>query len=357
MYVKLVSDGSSNNYAERDGLNAIRQAILNGTIYTSSPINSGLSSVSGTAPTSGIYSVGTVSAGTSNGTLVITKNHYAKKTGYTPAQQIILFQDSTYGFNVRLGTSNGANLGPTASSSGYWLSSTSSQKLGSFRWNWIDEIHLIINDTTFAMQIISTGNDSSTDVATFILSDLEYNSAIDDFSFAGNSLYCPSVGVWHLLLNQPFTDSAAGTNSNLTTIYRPQYIDKFGTYRNLTTDTTVYNYGLQTTALAAYATIEPLPRNRIWDMAIANAERVHQLVPVYYRGHMDDTNNYGDPRRGRLMNTYRTTEKLGRSGDVILDGDTRYRLFAATHKAGGSADSTALYSQCYAFPENNVPYA
>lgn len=355
MYVKLVSNGYNLSFAERDGLNAIRQAILNGTIYANNPINSALSSVSGTAPTSGIYSVGTAGGGTADSTITITKHHYAKKTGYTPAQQIIISQDSTYGFRVNLGTNNGSNLGAFSTTASYWSSNTSTHRLGTNRWSWIAEIHLIINDTTFAIQIISTGTDSTIDIGTFILTDLEYNAAIDDFSYGGNSLYCPSVGIWHALLNNPFLDSAAGTNSNITSIYRPQYVDKFGTYRNTNVDTASYNYGIQNTITNTYATIEPLPRNRIWDMPIANAERVHQLVPVYYRGHMDDANTYGDPRRGRLMNIYRTTEKLGRSGDVILDGDTRYRLFAATHKAGPS-DSTAVFSQCYAFPENNVPY-
>ena len=70
---------------------------------------------------------------------------------------------------------------------------------------------------------------------------------------------------------------------------------------------------------------------------------------------MDDADNFGDPRRGRLMIWYRTSDSAGMSGDILTEGTTQYRIFRV-HKTGDENMIDANINACYAFPEDNVPF-
>lgn len=354
--------GTGSN-VETYGATAFRQAISQGTIYNGTPVAQGLSSVSGTGPTASRYSVGTVNGSTSSGYFDFTKYHYSYQQGsssYIPRMTARFYHDNDYGMRFTLYNHNYTNGMPRTNDSHNWTNNTSTTspiaKMGYQHWNWVSEVHMIINDTTFAIQIITTGADSGQDRGTFIWNDIEYNSSIDNAAFATNSLYCPSVGIWHFIQDQAPVDGTV-PNDNRSIIARSQYFDTQGTFRNTTISDTAYGWGRQYTANSTYAITEPLPRSRIWDMPSSGGDRVHQLVPVNYRGHYDDTNKYGDPRRGRLMNLYRTSESGFNTGDVIIDGTTRYRVFANCIKGGGADYNTATHGQAYAFPEDNVPFA
>ena len=72
---------------------------------------------------------------------------------------------------------------------------------------------------------------------------------------------------------------------------------------------------------------------------------------------IDDEDDNGDPRYGRMMNWYRTTDDAGFSGDLLTENSTNYRIFR-THKCGKAnrLDAGNDYNACYAFPEDNVPF-
>ena len=56
------------------------------------------------------------------------------------------------------------------------------------------------------------------------------------------------------------------------------------------------------------------------------------------------------------MNFYRTTDDCAVDGNVILEGSTRYRIMKG-HMTGMPYQHAAENRACYAFPEDNVPYA
>jgi len=365
MYIKLKSNGFASSYAERYGMYAFQQAIINGSIYGGNPINSALSAVVGTGPSSSVYTDYTTSwpgaGGTSDDYWGFVKRYYAygAATSFTPRTGAYFYHDGTFGLRVKQVSNNFGNPGPNSTSSywtGYSNTSYSYGKLGTTRWNWIDEVHMIVNDTTFAMQVITTGTDSSRSVATMVLSDIEYNASIDTHSYAGNAFYCPSVCFHSFLGGNPYIDNQASyTDQHRFTVYRPQYVDRGGTYRNSGYQDNGLQWGYVTTTSGAYARIYPEARSRVGSMQVANGETTHQLIPIYYDPGM--RSETADTRYGRLMNTYRTTEGSSfRTGDVITDGTTRYRIFANCWKTGGANIGDIGYSATLAFPEDNVPY-
>lgn len=372
MYIKLTSDRSTTGYIERDGMYRIRDA-LNGGTSTSTPFVNLQSAFAGTQWTSGLYTF-SASGNVDNGYLTIGKSHYAKNqvSGFSPSIRIYIHHNAQWGFRVQLQTNNGAVKGPNGTTADhFWIDYTANYpdrgKIGHDHYDEIDEIHIIANDTTFAIQVQASKpldpndfTDQNRQHGTFVFNDLEFMESVDVPAYGGNSLYYPGVAYWHFVGNQTKVNGvAAGGNDNRCVISRPQYIDQTGTYRD--TAKNLFNegdhFGYQDSGSVDFPTIEPRPCNSIRTLPGTNAETVNMLVPIYYMGHMDDTNKIGDPRRGRLMNWYRTSDNLGNSGDVILDGSTRYRLFSHCGKTGNVNYNTATENITYAFPEDNVPFA
>ena len=366
MYVKLKSNGYSSSYTAYYGHLGIQQAIHSGSIRTSDPINSALSAAVGTGPTAGRYPSGSGeydsdNANTSEGWMYFTKKYYVQDGSFTPkCKWRHDWTNSTYGWRIGHYSDNLSNRGPYSNTSCYWTgysSTTNNYGWVAPYWQNIDEVHLIINDTTFALQVIGTGTDTSKKISTFVLNDLEYNASIDTHAYAGNAQYCPTVSFWATVQGNTLVDNASPTSDQHRFVcYRPQYADKNGTYQNtLDTDTTM-SWGYWDTNTNRYATLYPSPRDRVQSMQVANGEITHQLVPTYWQGNMGHED--GDPRKGRLMNCYRTTEGASyQTGDVITDGTTRYRIFANCWKGGGANMSSAVWNQTLAFPEDNVPYS
>jgi len=356
MYIKLVSDGSTASYIERNGMADIEDALLGATSVGSPFITSSSVLNQGTSWSNGIYYNFVDGGGSTSGTLSFKKYHYAKNGSYTPSAQINIVH-SSYGILITIATQNNSNNIHNITSR--WNSKTNNTPaIHGSHYNDVEAIHIIANDTTFAIQVQSTGTDSSRRHGTFILNDLEYIPEIDDYAYAANNQYFPFVAYWHSLTgNTRVPGSAASTYRNWCTIGRPQYIDRFGTFRNTSINfDSNYHYGYQDTINQTYATIEPRPRNEIHSIPGAGGENINQLVPVYYMGHMDDSSKFGDPRRGRLLNWYRTSDNLGQTGTVLTQGDTRYRLFGDVGKAGDESYQVATENICYAFPEDNIPY-
>lgn len=366
MYVKLKSNGYSGSYTAYYGNAGIQQAIHNGTIRTSDPINSALSAVVGTGPTAGIYPNGTgeydlSNNSTSEGWMYFTKKYYVQDGTFTPNCKFQSdWTNSTWGWRWGHYSNNGTNRGPYQNINSYWTGYSSSTNAYGWQypyWQSIDEVHLIINDTTFALQCISTGTDTAKRISTFVLNDIEYNASIDTHAYAGNSQYCPTVSLYSFHQGNTLVDGGIPSSSqHRFALYRPQYADKNGTYSNTYVSDTGLQWGYWTTTTGRYPHIYPAARERVTSMQVANGEITHQLVPVYWDGNMGDQD--GDARKGRLMNLYRTTEGASyQTGDVITDGTTRYRIFANVWKGGASDMGSAGYNQTLAFPEDNVPYS
>jgi hypothetical protein len=185
MYAKLVSSGNNTGTGTVAAMNNIRN-ILTGTITDANNLDSnghnpGQSFITGSMPTTGIYSIGgttgTTTSYNGSGNFTITKHHYAKgqSTGYTPSRKIQLNVDRDYSWRFTVFDSSSGNGHPWSNTSHFWTNETSTTYRrtqippydSQMPSNW-DEMHIIMNDTTFAFQIITTGTDSQKDYATFV---------------------------------------------------------------------------------------------------------------------------------------------------------------------------------------------
>lgn len=375
MYAKLVSSGVSGGTGTVAALNNLR-GVMAGTITSTSQLNAnghnqGLSYIGGTMPTTGIYTVNTTSTSTTydgSGNFYFDKYHYAKgqSAGYTPFRRIYFYTDRDYSWRMNMYDSAGGNGVPLSNSSHFWGDYNSTtyrygqipgyQAQDPVTWK---EMHLLMNDTTFAFQLITTGTDTQVDYGTYVFCDLEYSSTIDDYAYTGNTRYCPTIMGWWAWMNcMERADglASAGANGAHHAIQNIQFMDQYGTYRNSErNDQGNEHYGYHAATHTNYPMLEPQCRNRVYQIPQANGNFVHQLVPVTYKGHMDDADNFGDPRRGRLMNWYRTSDSAGMSGDILTEGTTQYRIFRV-HKTGDESMIDANINACYAFPEDNVPF-
>lgn len=403
MYVYLKPENVYDNPSARFIIDAIYNIVVNDhTIaqLNSTYINLGLSYIAGSRPTSTTYT--TITGHTpsvqqsfqadfnNNGYCSFNKKSYATGQGvgaansaYTPSRAIQVsygvapYNGSTAstmphhyrGFRCNMGASNFANFGPYNNSSnvhtwgsnhGGTTSNTSAgYTIGVDAGNDLDSIHMIVNDSTFAIWVVSSGSPTARDHGWFCVNDLEHNGTYDNFAYEGHATYCPTAVMWsawqNCLDNPTLTTSAA---TPIWGMYMPQYLDQEGVLRNSSFNdgSDQYGWGDQATVAGDAPSIFPAPRNNVYSLKGTGGEDIHPLVPVQYMPHMDGGNFYGDPRHGRFINMYRTSNNDHDRGDVILDGSTRYRVFR-THKTGHADKASAIQNACYAFPEDNVPFA
>lgn len=379
MYAKLVSSGNSTGTGTVAAINNIRNVVA-GTITDANSLDSnghnpGQSFITGSMPTTGIYSIsgttGTTTSYNGSGNFTITKHHYAKgqSVGYTPSRKIKLLADRDYGWRFTVYDSSSGNGHPHSNDNHFWTDETNASYRRSIippynsqmPNNW-DEMHIIMNDTTFAFQLITNGTDTQKDYATFVECDLEYMPSIDNHAYSGNSRYCPSIQfytiVYDRMHNADGVAAQTGTYGFYYGIHNAQYLSMDGQYRNTEFSTNSnYHYGDQDTQYTNYPTMWPLGRSRMYKHPIDAGQFGYPLVPMQYKGHFDDEDDNGDPRYGRLMNWYRTTDDAGFSGDLLTENSTNYRIFR-THKCGKAnrLDAGNDYNACYAFPEDNVSF-
>lgn len=336
---------------------------------TSTAIIKESSVISGTAPTSGIYTA-IVASGNTTANAKITKHHYAKgQNGGTFQAKSIMMLDwnSNSGFRVRYIDALEGNGYPLAGTMKYVSSnnttngprwgSTSSTDLTSI--GGISVIHCIITDHVLLIQVQTDGDSTIKDYGTWMLADLEHIPSIDNYAYSSNARYTPQAFAYWFWPN--CMDAGQGSrNGGLTTVtglYRPQYLDQFGTYRNtpVTQDVNVnVHYGNQT-ANSDAPVMHPRPMNRVYQIPVTSGDYAHQLIPLMYNGQSDSPDGFGDPRHSRLMSAFRTSEDLGFTGDIITEGSGNFRIFRI-HKCGSQTPSTATFNACYAFPEFNIPY-
>jgi hypothetical protein len=377
MYLKLVFNQTSSTSGSNWG--PALQTISNfatGTWTSTSQITSThitkeSSVVSGTAPTSGIYTA-SLSSGTTTAYITITKHHYAKGLNggaFQARSRMFLEWNSTNGFKVSYYDSQGQNAYPRSDAMTYISSNTATT--GS-RWtdgsganqdliniNGISVIHCIITDHVLLIQLQTTGTSLQKDYGTWMIADLEYIPSIDNYAYTSNVRYTPQVfAYWYWPDTMDQGNGSGVTATNATGLYRTQYLDQYGTYRNTIVNTGDFNstihYGNQTGDSLA-PVMHPRPMNRVFQVPVTSGDYAHQLIPLMYNGHSDALNNFGDPRHSRLMSCFRTSEDLGFTGDMITEGSGNFRIFRI-HKCGNASPASAAFNACYAFPEFNIPY-
>lgn len=402
MYVYLKPTTSSGSAGARYLIEAIYNIVVNDYSIVSTDstyINHGMSYIAGSRPSSTTYT--SISGHTpmmqsaqdsysNNGYCSFNKKSYATGQGvgaanaaYTPSRTIQVsygvapYVNSTNaswphyarGFRCNMGASNFANFAPWNHSSnvhtwGYDPGGSTSDtsagfKIGNDGMNDLDSIHMIVNDTTFMILVVSSGTPTAQDQGWFCVSDLEHNGTYDNFAHSSFPTYCPTPVMWSswqdVMSNPTLTANASTPTWGM---YMPQYVDQEGMLRNsVHSDANdQYGWGDQSTTYADVSSIFPAPRTNVYSMKGTGGEDIHPLVPVQYSPHMDGTNFNGDPRQGRLMNVYRTSNNSFDRGDVILDGSTRYRAFK-THKTGHADKASAIQNATYAYPEDNVPFS
>lgn len=402
MYVYLKPMVTSSSAGARYLIEAIYNIVVNDYTIASTNstyINHGMSYIAGSRPTNTTYTSITNHTPmeqsfqdnySNNGYCSFNKKSYATGQGsgaanaaYTPSRTIQVSYgvapyggstSTTYphyarGFRCNMGASNFANFGPWNSSTnvhtwgsahgGTTSDTTSGYKVGHDGMDNLDSIHMIVNDTTFMIMVVSSGSPTSQDQGWFCVTDLEHNGTYDNFAHSSFPTYCPTPVMWsqwqNVMSNPTLT---ANTSTPIWGMYMPQYMDRNGVLRNSvhSDENDAYGWGDQSTTYNYAPSIFPMPRTNLYSMKGTGGEDIHPLVPLQYSPHMDGTSFYGDPRHGRLMNVYRTSNNDFDRGDVILDGSTRYRAFK-THKTGHADKASALQNATYAYPEDNVPFS
>jgi hypothetical protein len=379
MYLKLVfNQASSTSGTATGGWGPMFTTIANfvtGTWtstaqITSTAITKESSVVSGTAPTSGIYSaVNTSTTAIANTT--ITKHHYAKGLNggaFQARSKMQLVWGSNQGFKIKYFDSQDGNGYPTTGDTPYITSSASTS---SPRWtdgsganqdliniNGISVIHCIITDHVLLIQLQTTGTSLQKDYGTWMIADLEYIPGIDNYAYNSSVRYTPQVfAYWYWPDTMDQGNGSGATTNHATGLYRSNYLDQYGTFRNtpLSLDSAgTAHYGNQA-ANSTAPVMHPRPMNRVYQVPVTSGDYAHQLIPLMYNGHSDSTDNFGDPRHSRLMSCFRTSEDLGFTGDMITEGSGNFRIFRI-HKCGNQSPNSATFNACYAFPEFNIPY-
>ena len=400
VFLKPMNTGAANG--PRYLIEALYNIVVNNyTIAQTSTaaINHGMSYIAGSRPTNTTYT--SISGHTPqqqsaqdnynlNGYCSFNKKSYATGQGsgaanaaYTPSRVIQVsygiapYANSTHsgyphwgrGFRCNMGSSNFGNFAPYNNSSnvhnwgtahgGHSSNTSSGYRVGEDGINGLDSIHMIVNDTTFMIMVVSSGSPTEQDQGWFCVSDLEHNGTYDNHAHSSFATYCPTPVMWsqwqNVMSNPTLTSNSVYPQWGM---YMPQYVDQEGMLRNSTNadEHDAYGWGDQSTTYADACSTFPAPRTNVYSMKGTGGEDIHPLVPLQYSPHMDHGSFYGDPRQGRIMNVYRTSNNSFDRGDVILDGSTRYRAFK-THKTGHADKVSALQNATYAYPEDNVPFS
>tara|TARA_B100001057_G_C22871063_1_gene958875 strand:+ start:12604 stop:13770 length:1167 start_codon:yes stop_codon:yes gene_type:complete len=377
--------GSNYNYDVRDMCYSIAD-FLEGSDWRNDAkatgttgFNGSAGNYAGTNPTSGIYHTISASGGSASGQVIFYKKHYAtgQTAGYTPSYKIIINVDAADGWRVNVYDDNGNNSTPTSSTSVGIGGNTNAgyNRVGGAYGAAVKAIHMIANDTTFMFKVSASegfyngGTDTDRDHGWFVLNDLEYAPTIDNWAYSVDDTYCPSVLIHSAWMNVMDNPVPAETNSNYAHfgVGQPRYIDYNGVVRTaeFSPHNANFHFGVDHTSSRQYSTISPPPALNQEHFNVSGGDApIHQLTPVQFIGHHSlrlagittATAINKNPRRGRMMNMYRISDNAGDDGDVILEGTTRYRI-VKPHKCGYVYGYEADVNACYAFPEDNVPYA
>lgn len=361
--------------------------IFNGTITATSGLDNGVwnrdaSSIHGTHPTSGLYSWTTTdrsSSTQSDNNFYGIKYHYAKggtgvDVNFNASCRMYANAQSSYsaGVSFHIRNSQGSNAGLSTSASrpsGNTSSTTSSGYYPTFTspgnttngWN---DVYIIRNDTTFAINMVSTSGSNYF----FMITDFEYMDGADDYLNETFDTYCP-MGMMTAGNYKKMDVDDEGLYQYTTTntsyygffsVYTPNYVNPNGSMRTPSKNySSSFNYD---SATGTYMKTNPEAWQRISGLPATGGGTVRPLIPLRMyntiEGGYSNSEDYAMTHPKLCPNVYRVDDNGYANGDVILDGTTKYRVMRV-HKTGdasGYFSTDNKYTACYAFPEDNVAF-
>lgn len=373
MYVRYTSTKTSDEQAWRYFFNDIA-GLINGTItsasqFNTSACNTGASIVTGTAPSSGVYTLSsnncTNTDASHNYYYRIIKKHYGNDgvNSFAGSRTIDLRRDRDWRFRLTAFTPTLGAAFPTSNLAHTWTNYTNaSYKYNQiyYGFNEVEYFDLIINDYTFFICGKSTGGYTAINTWWGVF-DQEFNSTIDNHTYGVNSDYSPQVGGLGFV-RQMYNNTTHFENDTNFHVYqwgKTQYYSYDGTFRNSSIEHGGnYHYGYMAAGEGTFQATYPTFRDEVVAQPGANGETLHYMIPVQLKPHANENTQLGDARWGKLMHFYRTTDDImawsDDQGQVLLDGSTRYRIFKL-HFTGDDnrLDTNSNRYGCYAFPEDN----
>jgi hypothetical protein len=235
------------------------------------------------------------------------------------------------------------------------------------------EYHLIVNDTTLAMQSVDTTTADPTNqiYSLCVHSDFVKND-YDVDALSQNDQYYP--GCWMQSGSEnPNDNYHMETNwaKNGFAIGRVQAWKPDSTFFNTQADisyNSAYNMyqtstGTTSTNYENYCTMVPSPAARVPETPTSTGAQPSlipcQWFPMNWAGYAhSDTNPDVDTRYHSVMlNTYRTADSIGSIGDTLQTADTTEYVIFRGHRPSSYMNSTtnnAFQPSCWTFPINNV---
>ena len=358
------------------------------------------SSITGTIPnSSSIYMIeqdaGWDNDGNYGAQHKISKRHYSTVEStdatYNPYVTINNYFSGTYGWKMRMSTSDGSNI--QSSTVGGW-NDNNTQPYNQIMTVHDGVFHFFISDKHFIMShtVPDTLSVTSNPTWCYALIDQEYSPIHDEKLYSTNPLWCPTVEIITRFGN--LDTNSTGSDQDFISIYKAQFVGQDGSSHNCSIEIMSswvywnfcygskewllywgqYNssqgnqilgtyYGERNDGSNIIPTIFPSPSTGITSQSADAGSTAHKLHPVYYepysRGSSINKPSH-DAKWGRLENIYRTSDAILQTGDILTDGTNNFRILRL-HKTGGplynQVDNTLInigtaeHSACYAIPE------
>ena len=316
-------------------------------------------------------------------------NGASTTTSFSPYVHFRLSWRSGYGWSIRSADRNGANSRPRSenitSVSNYPTENTSNFQIMTSAWNQLDEIHIWLSETFFAIAIyqnagvVSYNNRNSGKNLFYYWGDFPYIDSIDGYHYGRNTIYYP--GCW-LQSGMSAHDVRLKNLSPDTSDYQSFGVGRYGGVTGLneyfnhpTVNASGYlNMVNAHPNYAQYASMWPHPLSPRTPIPTANGTGPF-LIPCQYNGNpmlgrdervnvptnagtqAASAQNLGDSRAGQMLGLYQVPDEFGTApGDRFKVGDEFYRT-VWTHKKGGSygsfLDGDNSETNVYALPEKS----
>lgn len=385
---------SYNRYLMEDLRGIILGTITNTSQLSTYAFQSSASVITGTAPSTGMYTAGYYNTNTSNATdqfFQIKKRHhgYLQDNTNFDAHRYMHFRWITsnsisvqMGSHVTDSTTGISNAMPSTGGRGMtgYNGDNGNFSYGYDRPSYHHSWEGIINDSVFVLKI-NLGDPNSTSSLgseTFVMVDQEYQPNLDNHMRANYQYYCPMTAMGFACDRLEFNNMQSGKTST-TYDYKGLAMGTVQTqgahgnnYNSNWTSTSYYNSGYFSTnkAYGYYVHTQP---PMWWDMPNklpgADGNANYAMYPLHHSPHVGLVNTYGGSyhkdykEHSKLIGMWRTNDDSFFTGERVTDSNGRaYRAFrlykcgdvnsSGTGYANGfDYDATHSRSATYLFPE------
>lgn len=369
MYIKYII----NSTAQDTAWDLMR--LITGQITTIGDcVGAGLgSSITGTGPTAGTYH--TPMTGHSGSTAFLSQG---QDDHFTITKKHVQYDASTFNVECKLKMLGTSGQGGFMANSKDLVHFPSGAAVNGFTQMQVThavnrEYHLIVNDTTLAMQSVDTTTADPTNQkynltlwTDFVKNDYDVDA------LSQNSLYYP--GCWMQSGSEGPEDNyhyesnwtPNGFGIGRFQAWKPNNTF-FNTYMDISYNSGYNMYMTQDGSTSQnyenYCTMVPSPAARVPQTPTSSGSQPPlipcQWFPMNWAGYRyDDTNPDVDTRYHSVMlNTYRTADSIGYIGDTLQTTDSTEYIIFRGHRPSSYMDVAANYAyhpSCWAFPINNV---